>query len=253
MKTLLINSVCGVKSTGRICTDIAVQTEKDGSEVMIAYGRDIVPEQYRKYAVKIGNDFDFAYNLLLTRLFDRHGYGSRTATKRFLRWADEYDPEVLWLHNIHGYYINIELLFDWIKKRPDMKVIWTLHSCWAFTGHCTHFEKIGCTKWKTQCENCPQKKSFPSSLLLDNSRQNYIDKKRLFCGVKDLTIVTPSKWLASLVKESFLKEYPVEVHYNTIDTEAFRPRSSDFKAKYHIEGKKIILGVATSWGESKGL
>ena len=122
MKTLLINVVCGISSTGRICTDIATKLEQKGYEVKIGYGRGIVPEQYRKYAVRIGNDLDVYLHGVRSRLFDQHGQGSKNATKQFLKWADEYDPELLWLHNIHGYYINYEMLFDWIKSRPSMQV-----------------------------------------------------------------------------------------------------------------------------------
>ena len=146
----MINSCCGIKSTGRICTDIAQEYERDGHEVKIAYGRDsFVPEQYRKYAVRIGNDLDVRIHGVFTRLTDRHGFASRTATAKFLSWATGYDPDVLWLHNIHGYYVNLELLFNWIKSRPDMQVKWTLHDCWAFTGHCSHFAYVRCEKWKT--------------------------------------------------------------------------------------------------------
>ena len=253
MKVLLINSVCGIRSTGRICTDIADELEAQGHEVKIAYGRENVPEQYEKYAVRIGSDFDAKLHALYTRICDKHGFGSVKATREFLKWADEFSPELLWLHNIHGYYINIQLLFDWIKKHPNMRVRWTLHDCWAFTGHCTHFVKAGCNKWLVQCENCPQKKSYPTSYFIDNSKSNYILKKQLFTGVKNLTVITPSEWLASMVNKSFLNEYPIEVHNNKIDIETFKPTQSDFRLKYRLQNTQIILGVASAWGEYKGL
>ena len=230
MKILLINSVCGIGSTGRICTDLAQEYEAQGHEVKIAYGRDsYVPEKYSKYAVRIGSDLDIRIHGVLSRLFDAHGLGSKSATKKFLKWAEEYKPDLLWLHNIHGYYINYELLFEWIKKHPEMEVKWTLHSCWSFTGHCSHFTFVKCYKWKNHCENCPQKKRYPASLFLDCSKGNFDRKKKAFCGVKNMTLITPSKWLADLVKQSFLKEYPVEVRYNTIDTNVFKPTSGNFR------------------------
>lgn len=254
MKVLLINAVCGTGSTGKICAEIAQKYEREGHEVKIAYGRDgFVPEQFRKYAVRIGTDLDVRLHGVYTRLTDRHGFGSVQATQKFLRWAEAYDPDVLWLHNVHGYYINIELLFKWIKTRPDMQVKWTLHDCWTFTGHCSHFTFVGCDKWQTGCYDCPQKTEYPASLVCDASRWNYEKKKELFTGIKNMTVITPSKWLAELVKKSFLGEYPVEVVYNTINTDVFKPTESDFRKKYGLENKKIVLGVASTWGPRKGL
>ncbi len=253
MKVLFINSVCGIRSTGRICTDLAQEFEKEGHEVKIAYGRETVPERYQKYAVKIGGGLSQKAHALKTRFFDKHGLGSKSATKEFLRFAEKFNPDLLWLHNIHGYYINYELLFKWIKSRPNMQVKWTLHDCWSFTGHCSHFMVAKCNKWQTQCQNCVQKREYPSSLIKDNSNSNYLRKKIAFTGVKDMTIITPSKWLADLVKISFLREYKVEVVYNTIDTNVFKPTASDFRRKTGLEDKKIILGVASAWSERKGL
>ena len=254
MKVLLINAVCGTGSTGKICAAIAQDYERDGHEVKIAYGRDgFVPEQFKKYAVRIGTDLDVRLHGVYTRLTDRHGFGSVCSTRKFLKWASEYDPDVLWLHNIHGYYVNIELLFNWIKARPNMQVKWTLHDCWAFTGHCSHFTFVGCDRWKTGCYSCPQIKEYPASLLCDASCWNYEKKKALFTGVRNMTIITPSKWLANLVKESYLGEYDVEVIYNTINTEIFKPTPSDFRKQHGLEDKKIILGVASTWGPRKGL
>lgn len=165
MRALLINAVCGIRSTGRICTDIAKDLEKQGYEVKIAYGRETVPEQYQKYAIRIGNNVDVYWHALMTRLFDDRGYWNRIATRKFLKWADEYDPDLLWLHNLHDYFINIDMLFDWIKSRPQMEVKWTQHDCWAFTGHCFHFMVAKCYQWKTHCVNCPEKTPFPQDSL----------------------------------------------------------------------------------------
>ena len=254
MKVLFINSVCGILSTGRICADLAAAYEKQGHEVRIAYGRDgQVPPQCRRWAVRIGNDLDVRLHGVKSRIFDAHGLGSAGPTKRFLQWADEYDPDLLWLHNIHGYYINYELLFAWIKERPNMEVKWTLHDCWAFTGHCTHFQTAGCDRWKTGCHDCPQKGRYPASFLMDRSRENYEKKKKAFTRVDHLTILTPSHWLENLVKESFLKEYPVEVQYNKVDTNIFKPTPGDFRERYGLAGKKIVLGVSNGWDRYKGL
>lgn len=254
MKVLLINSVCGIRSTGRICTDIARDLEAQGHEVKIAYGRmEQVPEWAKRYAVRIGTDKDLKLHALRTRLLDEHGFGSRAATKRFLKWADSYNPDMLWLHNIHGYYINVELLFRWIKTRPDMQVKWTLHDCWAFTGHCSHFDYAKCDQWETGCKNCPQKKEYPSSIFIDASKKNYMRKKAAFTGVEHMELIAPSNWLAGLTKRSFLQEYPVKTQYNTIDTGAFKPTHGSFRVQNGLEQTKIVLGVASAWSERKGL
>ena len=253
MKVLMINVVCGIRSTGRICTDLAAELEAQGHEVKIAYGRESVPAEYRKYAVRIGSDLDVMLHGAFSRLFDAHGLGSRRATEAFLRLAEEYRPDLLWLHNIHGYYINYELLFSWIKKHPEMEVRWTLHDCWAFTGHCSHFTAVGCDQWKSGCTRCVQKRRYPASLFADNCKENYARKRRAFTGVENMTLITPSRWLAELVGQSFLKEYPVEVRYNTIDTAVFKPTPSDFRERYGLDGKKIVLGVASVWDDRKGL
>ena len=253
MKVLLINSVCGIGSTGRICTDLAQAFAAQGHEVKIAYGRGVVPEEYRKYAVRIGTNLDLLLHVIRTRILDQHGLGSTAATKRFLQWAESYNPDLLWLHNIHGYYINYELLFAWIKNRPEMIVKWTLHDCWAFTGHCTHFAVANCDRWKTQCKLCLQLDHYPVSIFRDYSSNNYVRKKASFSGVKRMTLIAPSQWLATLVKQSFLKEYQIEVHYNTIDSNIFKPTYSDFRERYGIHDKKMILGVAGVWSDRKGL
>ena len=252
MKILMINSVCGIRSTGRICTDLATKLDSQGHIVRIAYGREAVPENFQKYAVRIGTVMDVKMHGIYSRLFDAHGLGSKQATRSFLRWVDEFQPDLIWLHNIHGYYINYEMLFDWIKKHPSIEVKWTLHDCWAFTGHCSYFSMEKCEQWKTHCMNCPQKKRYPSSYV-DCSKRNYERKKDSFTGVNNMTLVVPSQWLASLVKQSFLKDYQVDVQYNTIDYNVFKPTPSDFRNRYGVCGKKIVLGVASSWNDRKGL
>lgn len=253
MRILFINSVCGIGSTGRICTDLAKKLESEGNEVKIAYGRGEVPEQYKKYAVRIGTELSWKLHALQTRMFDTHGFGSSSATKKFLQWAESYKPDMLWLHNIHGYYINVEMLFAWIKSHPEIEVKWTLHDCWAFTGHCAYFTAAKCEQWKKECKSCTQKDRYPQCLLFSNVHKNFARKKAAFTDLKRMILITPSKWLADLTRESFLKDYPVEVHYNTIDKTVFRPTPSDFRMRYGLENKFIVLGVANVWEARKGL
>ncbi|MBR3681670.1 MAG: glycosyltransferase [Clostridia bacterium] len=250
MKILMINSVCGIRSTGRICTDIAEVLDKEGHDVKIAYGRENVPERFKKYAVKIGSDFGVKLHAVRSRLFDASGFGSRIATKRFIKWVKSYDPDIIHLHNIHGYYLNIEILFDYLKA-SEKPVVWTLHDCWAFTGHCSHFDFVGCEKWKMGCVDCPQKLTYPKSFV-DRSSRNYDRKKRAFTSVKNLSIVTPSHWLADLVRESYLAASDVLVVHNGINLNVFKPTDGNFRKEHSIEEKKILLGVASVWGKRKG-
>ncbi len=151
MRVLLINHTCGIGSTGRICAEIAEKYRGEGHEAVVAYGRGVVPERYQENSHYFGSKLNLYSHVLYTRLTDNHGFASKRATREFLKWADAYDPDLLWLHNIHGYYINIEMLFAWIKSRPGMEVKWTLHDCWAFTGHCSNFTMVKCEQWKGHC------------------------------------------------------------------------------------------------------
>jgi len=248
LKVLQINTVCGVGSVGRIVRQIHEALREKGHESYIAYGRKPLGCDG---AIRIGEDLDVYFHVFLTRVFDLHGFGSKKATKKFLKIVEEINPDIIHLHNIHGYYLNIEVLFDFLKSF-DKPVVWTLHDCWAFTGHCSHFTYAKCERWKTGCYSCPEKKSYPRSVIFDNSKSNYARKKKAFTGAKNMTLVTPSQWLAGLVKESFLRDYPVQVIPNGIDTEVFKPTPSDFKKRYGLDGKFLILGVANVWEKRKG-
>ncbi len=250
MKVLQINSTCGFGSTGRIAVDILNTVCENGGEGLICYGRGEAPAGVPSY--KIGSEMLVRIHGVLSRITDRQGFYSTNATKALVRKIEEYDPDIIHLHNIHGYYLDIRVLFDYLKK-CGKPIVWTLHDCWAFTGHCAYFTVAGCDKWKTGCNNCPSKKDYPQSLVVDNSEKNYNEKKELFTGLQNVTLVTPSIWLSELVSESFLKEYPVKVINNGINTDIFKPTESDFKKRYAIEDKKVYIGVASVWEERKGL
>ena len=161
----MINIVCGIRSTGRICTDLACELEIQGHEVKIAYGRYEVPEKFQKFAVKIGSDFDVKFHALKARFFDACGFGSQNATKKFIAWVKNFNPDVIHLHNIHGYYINIEILFDYLRT-CGKKIIWTLHDCWAFTGHTAYCDAVNCEKFITGCGKCPALNKYPKKIGL---------------------------------------------------------------------------------------
>ena len=253
MKALFINAVCGVKSTGRICIDLAKKLENEGYEVKIAYGRDTVPEEYAGDAVRIGNTPSVYLHGLMSKLFDERGYWSTLATKRFIKWADEYNPDLLWLHNLHDSFINLRVLFEWIKSRPKMAVKWTHHDCWAFTGSCFHYTCSKCNQWQSGCNKCPSKALVSNPPLIRTPKKNFSFKKACFTGVEKMELIAPSDWLAAQLKISFLRDYPVNVIHNQIDTNVFKPISSDFREKMGLTKARIILGVASVWSDKKGL
>ena len=251
MKYLFINSVYGKRSTGKLIAKQCRELMQQGHECYVAYGRETI-EDGDVHLIKIGTKKDCFIHAVLSRLFDMHGFGSKQATKKFLETIEGQHFDIIWIHNIHGYYFNLELFFQWLKKHPEIQVYWTLHDCWAFTGHCAYFTMAGCNQWKEGCNHCPQKKAYPRTVLFDRSRTNYRRKKAAFCGVRNMTLITPSQWLADLTRESFLSLYPVTVVHNKIDSNIFKPTFSDFRERNGLKSKYIVLGVAVGWEETKG-
>ena len=252
MRVFQINTVCGVGSTGRIATDLYTVLIDNHYECCIAYGRG------KKYPnidfYKFNNLFDVCCHALKSRFTDKSGLYSIVATQKLVKKIKSYKPDIIHLHNIHGYYVNYKILFEFLRQY-NKPVIWTLHDCWAFTGHCTHFDYIGCNKWQYDCIDCEQKNAYPASLLLDNSTNNYHIKKKVFTSIKNMTIVTPSKWLSGLVKKSFLSKYQIKTINNGIDLNVFKPVKDInlYKERYKIKDKFVILGTANKWTEKKGL
>lgn len=250
MKILQINSVCGYGSTGRIATDLYDILIEEGHECCIAFGRGEAPEGYN--VIKIGNKFDFYGHLLKTRLFDLHGFGSKRATKKLIKQIKEYNPDVIHLHNIHGYYLNIEILFEYLST-IDIPVVWLLHDAWSISGHSTHFELDFNNDVPKSNTKKHQNMEYPKSYFIDNSKKNFLKKEKLFTQVKNMTIITPSNWLAKIVEKSFLSIYSIKVIHNGIDLSKFKVTLSNFKENNGLGDKKIILGVASIWTEKKGL
>lgn len=251
MKVLFINVDAGAGSTGRICVDLARELINNGNNAAIAYGRDCSVED-KDLSYKICTKTDINIHGLISRVFDRSGFGCKKATLKLIKWIESYNPDIIHLHNLHGYYLNVKVLFDFLKTfgKP---VVWTLHDCWPFTGHCCYFDYANCSKWKDKCGKCEQKKTYPASFVFDSSRKNFEDKKRIFNQVERLTIVTPSWWLANLVSESFLRNHDVAVIHNGINIDLFKPTNAHFYNKFNFGDKKIILGVANPWTPRKGL
>lgn len=250
-KLIQINTVSNFGSTGKIMEAIGLISQEFGWQAKIATGgRYKNPSALESYQISsIKENYLSALHSLLT---DRHGFANRVETKRFVAWLQSEAPDIIHLHNIHSYVLNIEILFSFLKQ-SNIPVIWTLHDCWPFTGHCSHFIDVNCNRWQTGCHDCPKRTVFPKSVLFDNSKRNYADKKRIFNGLNNLHIVTVSKWLGDCARKSFLGSYPVTVIANGVDLNIFKPRPSNKKAEYSLEGRKILMGVSTDWCKAKGL
>lgn len=250
MKIVEINT-CDYGSTGKIMLQIAEEARKNGNTVTTFSRKWNNNKHKTNNHIYFGSFFENAVHHILAEVTGLSECFSFFGTLSLISSLKKIKPDIIHLHNLHGWYINLPLLFKYIKTY-NIKIVWTLHDCWSFTGHCPHFDIAECYKWETGCYACPQYKAYPKSLF-DNSKFMYGLKKKWFTGVKNMTIVTPSEWLAGLVKQSFLKDYPVKVINNGIDLNTFKPTESDFMEKYNIKNKYTVLGVAFGWGERKGL
>lgn len=250
-KILQINTVVNTGSTGRICEEIGLKIITNEWVSYIAYGRNEKPSKSK--LIKIGTLKDVYLHVLKSRIFDRHGFESLRPTINFINKIENIKPDIIHIHNLHGYYINIEVLFNYLAS-TSVPVVWTLHDCWPFTGHCTYFDLINCNRWKTGCYDCPNKNEYPASYFFDNSKTNYSNKYKLFTSIKNLTIVPVSNWLGNIVKESFLNKYKQHLIYNGVNLEIFAPKiSNSIKKNLGIDNRFILLGVASIWNSRKGL
>ena len=252
MHIVEINSY-NVGSTGNIMLNVAKVAQYSGFKVSYACPKSRT--NMRKVdanTILIGNRYISFLHNILGKTLGISGFFSIISTIIFLNRLRKIKPDLIHLHNLHGSYINLPLLFRFIK-RNHISVVWTLHDCWSFTGRCPHFVMAKCDRWKTGCYHCLYpKKSYPRALI-DTSSIMWILKRRWFTGIKNCTLVTPSQWLADLVKQSFLKDYPIKVINNGIDLSVFKPSESDFRERYGLVGKKMVLGVSFGWGKGKGL
>lgn len=248
MKIVQINTVAN-GCTGRIANSLKKVLKKNGHECILAYGRgkSAGGEDY-----KISNIVDSSIHCLLTRVFDSTGLHSNIVTRKFLNFLDRYEPDIVHIHNLHGYYINYRMLFDYLKNNK-IRVFWTLHDCWPFTGHCPYYTYVDCHKWENGCYDCQQKRHHPTSYFLDSSSNNYRNKKEAFCGMQNMTLITPSLWLKREVEKSFLKDYKIVNIPNGISKIDFHCTENYFRRKYRLKDKILLLGVANLWAETKGM
>lgn len=276
MRIAQINVVSSL-STGRIAVQLCRVSTGAGHKALLCHSRDHAPGDI--FSFRIGGKLDTYAHAALSRLTDREGFFSRRATKKLVRQLQLYQPDLIHLHNLHGHYLHLPTLFAYLKK-ANLPVVWTLHDCWAYTGHCAYYttavdapligpvkrrraeqHTVGCDRWQNGCGQCVLSRAYPSSWFADQSARNWKEKRELFCHLPYLVLTTPSEWLRDEVKQSFLKDYPVYVLPNGIDLEAFKPCQSDefmYDAvrSYGLdrtEGKKLVLSVAAVWDERKGL
>lgn len=255
MKTLLqINATVNTGSTGRIAEEIGQRALAAGYDSYIAYGR--TARESKSKLIRIGSKWDYYLHGMKSLLFDAHGFGSKNATEQFIKQIDKISPDVILFHNIHGYYLNIEILLSYLKDK-DIPIFWTLHDCWPFTGHCSYFDAYECEKWKTYCEHCPNQKGYPKSLLFDMSRKNFERKKALLPALPNVTFVPVCEWMGNVVDASYMKGCHKQVIYNGTNIGVFQPQDSqtavEIRSKYGIKQGKVILGVASVWDKRKGL
>lgn len=240
-------------STGRIIEGIRDVVLQNGDKMLVAApvtlsNRNAEPS-YPYY--KIGSYRKRQLSVLMDRIFSVQNAFAFSETRKLIQEIDRFQPDIIHLHSIHGGYLNIGMFFRYLSQ-SKAKVVWTLHDCWAFTGHCPHFTAENCSLWMTGCHDCPRYREYPRTIL-DDSRRMWNRKRVLFNQLNNLVIATPSHWLKSRVEASFLKDYPVYVINNGIDLSVFRRSPGDFKEKHHCKGKTVILGVAFGWGYRKGL
>lgn len=252
MKVLLINSVCGQGSTGRICTGIANLLKSDGYEAYIAYGlgHSDYPGSFNISSGKC----DYLFHNVLSRLTDSEGLHSIKATRKLIKQIEFIKPDIVHIHTLHGHYINYKVLINYLNN-INVKIVMTLHDCWTFTGHCAHFDMFDCFKWQSECKNCQYLSTYPQSLFIDRSRMNFDLKKQLFTQLGEKLVIVPvSYWLEELVRKSFLKHQNIYTIHNGIDINRFSPvYNKSISDKYNLDGKKIVLGVALPWSRYKGL
>lgn len=251
-KLIQINTVCN-GSTGKIMGDIQRKANAEGFDTLSIYARRKGYQDLR--CIKVGGFFSFWFHVLITAVFDCHGHGSYFKTRKIVQILKKENPNIIHLHNIHGYYLNYKVLFKFLNNDFCGKIFWTFHDCWPFTGHCPHFTLAKCEKWKKQCFDCPNKTKYPTSFVLDRSHKNFLEKKELFTSLKNVTIITPSIWLEELVKQSYFKKYSIKTIHNGINLSIFKPtKNHNIREKYSIPNtKKILLGVASTWTKEKGL
>lgn len=252
MKVLQINGVAKSGSTGKIVSGIATALRDRGHVALVAYSgnkENVADSHY----YKIGSRMHTKWHQLLAYAFGDAGFHSSSETKKLIRYIKKEKPDLIHLHNIYSFYLNVDMLLSYLAE-SNIPVVWTVHDCWALTGKCTHFIFTGCQKWQQECRACPLKRDYPASLLLDRTTDLYRRKKKLYAGLAGkMTMVCVSNWVKSIVDQSLLKDFPNTVIYNGVDPQVFHPvQTQELRKAYDLEQKFVVLGVSNGWGKNKG-
>jgi len=252
MKVLQINSVCGIGSTGRFATDLYSGLKANGQNCLIAYGRGKPRGIARQDTYRIGSSFEVAFHGAMARLDDRSGFHSTIATKRLIKVINKYKPDVIHLHNLHGYFLDVRILLNYLAS-VDVPVIWTFHDCWNFTGHCAYFDLASCSEWLKHCEGCRSLRDYPASFLRNCAVKNLKIKRQLIARLGRVCVVSPSIWLAGIARQTVFGRFEIEVIRNGIDLSVFKPTPNSLRERYGLDNRKVVLGVASRWDKRKGL
>lgn len=250
MKVIQINVDWDNGGPGTIEKDIYDTLISQGHKCKIIYSRGKYPEN--NDLIRIGNDFDIKVHALLSRITGLEGYFSIKATKRIINVIRNYNPDIIQLHNLLGHYINHPYLFRFLKGL-NIPIVWTLHDCSPFTGHCINFDRVNCEKWKIKCDKCPLYKEYPYSYIFDTSKKIFEDKQKWFSELNNLHLIAPSQWMFNIIKDSILKKKNLVVINNGINLEQFEPTKSDLRKQYKLEDKVVLLSAAYIWNEMKGI
>lgn len=251
MKIVQINEVYGKGSTGKICSYITELCRKENIEVYnfsSGFWRKKGNESF-----SVGSRLSVKIHHFLSLVFGKEGLYSTLATKMMIKKIKEINPDIIQIHNIHGYYLNFKILFEYLNSF-DGEIYWTFHDCWPFTGRCSHYSLVRCKKWKNGCDNCPQLSKYPASLILDKSKKLWSLKKTYFSSCNNVTLIAPSNWMKAQLEQSFLNKYPIKVIHNGVDINSFYYTHSNYlREKFDLGNRKILLGVSSVWDETKGI
>lgn len=250
-KTLVSINMTACGSTGNIMKSLSRLVEAHGWQAYMAYPEKANAD-IKERSIKIGNVFFRKVNRRFAMITGYMDCFSWISTLCLVRKLKKIKPDILHLHNLHDCYLHMPRLFKYIKKN-NVSVVWTLHDCWSFTGKCAHFSFVGCNKWKTGCSHCDQVNIYPRAYT-DRTKALWKLKKKWFTGVENLTLVTPSRWLADLVGQSYLQGYPIKVINNGIDLNLFKPTRGNFRERHNLSPEiNILLSIAFGWAGKKGL